>query len=87
MIGLPSELWHRIAHFLEDDDLDRVFPVNSALFNLSMDHRWRQIVFETRTLAKAMKILDRLSYVCPIDYAKAVKRLICDLGIRLFPGK
>ena len=87
MIDLPSELWHRIAHFLESDDLDRVFAVNSPLFNLSMDHRWRKVVFETRTLPRAMKVLDRLSYVCSIDYVKTVKDLICDLGTRSFPGK
>lgn len=61
MLDIPLELWIRIAHFLGNDDLERVYTVNRPLFKVSMDYRWRKVVFETRRLDRAMQLLDRLS--------------------------
>lgn len=69
MLDLPLEIWLHIAKQLHSNDLRKVYGVNRALFHASMDHRWGEVIVETRNLSKAMHLLARLSYAfCPSQY-------------------
>ncbi|KDR72638.1 hypothetical protein GALMADRAFT_213157 [Galerina marginata CBS 339.88] len=45
-MSLPSELWLHIAKYLSTDAIKDLYVLNQALFHLSMDARYRDIIFD-----------------------------------------
>lgn len=46
MVQLPTELWLRIAYFVPDVDLNRLFSVNHLFFDLAMDRRYKRLIID-----------------------------------------
>ncbi|KAK0215029.1 hypothetical protein IW262DRAFT_258577 [Armillaria fumosa] len=55
----PYEIWLNIAHFIPPLVLEDLFSVNSALFHLAMEQRYRQISFAYLS-RKMLRLLVRL---------------------------
>ena len=56
MADIPPEIWLHVAKFIPKEDLIRdLFGVNSILFNIAMDVRYREILISTTTMHDIMK--------------------------------
>lgn len=42
---IPFDIWLEIASYLSRDDCIRLYSVNRALFEISMDERYRLVCF------------------------------------------
>lgn len=47
-MDFPFEIWLHIAQFLPPDELQVLYTVNSALFNIAMDERCKLLRFRRR---------------------------------------
>lgn len=55
MADIPPEIWLHVAKFIPKEDLRDLLGVNSILFNIAMDIRYREIVISTITMHDIMK--------------------------------
>lgn len=65
-IQLPPELWEKIFLFLPSSALKRLYSVNSVLFDLSMNERYREFNMEDFAGGEPMTALyfQRFKQVC-----------------------
>lgn len=40
---LPFDVWEHIAHYVPDDQLEQLYPLNRSLFQLAMSIRYRKL--------------------------------------------
>jgi len=43
-VELPYDIWRCIADYLDDKEVETLYPVNRALFNVSMNERYKEAV-------------------------------------------
>lgn len=59
---LPYDIWLHITRFIPALHLGQLYSLNSALFNIAMDQRYRQISFAYLS-PKMVRTLARLKFV------------------------
>lgn len=79
MIQLPHEIWEEICSFLDSNETKGLYAINSALFEIAMNERYRDISF-TRHERKEVKFYIHIMYVDQILWHRAVVHLFIFLS-------
>lgn len=58
-MSLPNDVWLQITQFISPLAIQNLYSVNSAFFNVAMDHRYHQISFSYLS-SKMLWIMSRL---------------------------
>lgn len=74
---LPYDVWLMISKLLSSDETQRLYPVNQALYHISMDARYKTSFIGSLLQSDTTRSFTRLMYVARL-LVSAIKVLTLD---------